>query len=1413
MSFFSALSDFLFSIAFYLPYLIGGFVIAGVVLLSILLATVWRGKRAGKALAERIGSNGASSGIADPYDTTTGFLSEAEPLPSLPLRQSFRRAVRLLRDHVNARDYKYAIPWYLLIGRDGAGASSLAESAGLNLPLGRPEEDWEGARDDIKWWFFDRGVLLDVPGEYIRTANTSRRRAGAASWSKLLSLLEAYRPKRPIDGIVVAIPLDDLLDPEGRALPNEVLRRNAEPLYKRVWEAQTRTGLSVPIYIMLTKGDLLPGFEPFVQNLPSHAVKDMFGWSNPNDYEVQYKDAWTTIALNTLANATLNAQLALCTEKRHVPGVELTQKLPSAINALSEPLTQYLHTIFKPSAFHEGFALRGLFLTGAGAGAGAGVGAGQDQYSAMAHAPSVFSDPHHHASGSLEAEGAHSIAFVHDVFSRKIFPEYGLARPVRRTMLNRNRRVSLAQFTSAAILAIGALGLVYSNAILREEMETVIPYVEDVGRALSDVEAARSSGLTGGGDNTGSFNREDTLKLLEDMTRLNADSLWALWIPTSWFSSLDDELIEHSVHAYDEIILKSMRAGLIEQGRLLAAGKLPDAHLLRSSSLASQDSVVADELGVATKDLDEFVSAVRLYESEIDRFNALRERGRTEDISELVEYLYGVALPESFNTNAGFYTRALEQIDSRDLDISPLSEGVSAKVADLVSKSASDAFQTSPLIQRLQTVAGRLDQGATRRGGAVDALEEISQDLNALSELVTEPRYRWLNDEDFNPITTFAGTIEHISGSQLLGPEIATLYADALDASVVLARRIAAQTGSFTLGVLLENEDGVPQPKLSSEAEALRDTLAGLFAKPFMEERRVKTLPPPAVPTTPVFWNKPLLEEAITLIDGYDAFVRDELIAAPRALHTLISTAAGERLEKNANNLIAQAYVTRRGGRGRGLRREDLVRQEVQELEQALPELTSIIQFYRAEELESSALSLTDLAALHSYGLLETIDELFAAEPFYEPRDASFSNWSGQENAALLAFAARDDATLREFLSSQRDRIILLATDYAAPVLSFLSEGEELPFSGGELALIRQWRGIAEEAEKYVLRKSGNSITALEAFILGDMSTARINTCSEVFSSDPLLAFEADYFLEQRNFLNEQLSLRCQLIAGDEAVGAYNVIADAFAANLQGKYPFARGPYQRDQREATTSDIQNFFAVFDANRDSAGNALESASLFGPDRQLARVFLNQLDEVRGFFSGLLSEADRSAAPVYTVNIDFRVNRAREVNANQVIEWRAEVNGQERTVRSSDQALRWSLGDPISLSFRWADSAPLTPAASGSSSSGGSVSRGGAGAGVGLGALRVTGRTASLEFNNLWSLIDLVRRQSARAEDFQDLVDPRPHTLRFDIPTRPRQGGQISISKLFIRTQISVLEAGKATPVTVPPFPVSAPLLDR
>ena len=76
-----------------------------------------------------------------------------------------------------------------------------------------------------------------------------------------LDLLKRHRRRRPINGAIVAISLQDLLmqTEDERALQARTIR-------SRLDELMDRLEIRFPIYLMLTKSDMVPGFSDFCGN-------------------------------------------------------------------------------------------------------------------------------------------------------------------------------------------------------------------------------------------------------------------------------------------------------------------------------------------------------------------------------------------------------------------------------------------------------------------------------------------------------------------------------------------------------------------------------------------------------------------------------------------------------------------------------------------------------------------------------------------------------------------------------------------------------------------------------------------------------------------------------------------------------------------------------------------------------------------------------------------------------------------------------------------------------------------------------------------------------------------------------------------------------------------------------------------
>ena len=164
------------------------------------------------------------------------------------------------------------LPWYLFIGAPGSGKTTALLHAGLRFPLGdAPSEATlrrSGGTRNCDWWFTDEAVLLDTAGRY----TTDDVDADRAAWLGFLDLLKLHRPTKPLNGVIATLSVYDLLH-----WADEEIARYAGQMRERVAQLQARLGARVPVYLVVTKADLLAGFGEFFSAFDAEQRAQVWG--------------------------------------------------------------------------------------------------------------------------------------------------------------------------------------------------------------------------------------------------------------------------------------------------------------------------------------------------------------------------------------------------------------------------------------------------------------------------------------------------------------------------------------------------------------------------------------------------------------------------------------------------------------------------------------------------------------------------------------------------------------------------------------------------------------------------------------------------------------------------------------------------------------------------------------------------------------------------------------------------------------------------------------------------------------------------------------------------------------------------------------------------------------------------------
>ena len=292
------------------------------------------------------------------------------------------------------RDRRYQLPWLMLVGEPGSGRTSLMAGTNLRRPYGAPtrkEMEAEG------WgvWLFDQGLVLDMPG---------MTEAPTEEWRALLQHLERLRGQRPIDGLMLTLPAHELAGP--KALNEVQLERKAQGLFARLQSLRAELGMRVPISVVITQTDHLPGFAAFCRTLPPRMRDEMLGWSSPYSPEEPYAPAWVDEAFESVHQELSRVQLELLADGWGEPADRESGFLfPSELRAMAEPLRRMLDVLFQSTPYTRPAMLRGIYFCG------------DPEAEATTRAP------------GKRASTPRTPLFITHLLERKVFPESGLAGP------------------------------------------------------------------------------------------------------------------------------------------------------------------------------------------------------------------------------------------------------------------------------------------------------------------------------------------------------------------------------------------------------------------------------------------------------------------------------------------------------------------------------------------------------------------------------------------------------------------------------------------------------------------------------------------------------------------------------------------------------------------------------------------------------------------------------------------------------------------------------------------------------------------------------------------------------------------------------------------------------------------------
>lgn len=367
------------------------------------------------------------------------------------LRKSWEEGIVKFRER--GKDL-YSVPWYLMVGESGSGKTEAIRHCNVGFPPGLQDKlQGSGGTMNMHWWFTNQSVIIDTAGRLLQET-------GRQEWRQFLKMMRKARPIRPVNGLLLVIPADSLIKDTG-----DDLEKKGGRIASALDEIQEELGVRFPVYVVVTKCDLINGFREYFDAMPDPELKlqeQMVGWSNPQSLDDAFNPAVVEQHLKSVRDRLAQRRYQLLLDpvhtedstRRRIEQVDALYSFPDTLVSLAPRLRRYLEMVFVAGEWsRKPLFIRGIYFTSS-----MQEGAALDAELAEALGVKVADLQQEQVAARRE-----KTFFLRDVFVAKVFKEFGLVTAAANIKKSQGaqRTILMATGFVAAVLALGLTGWSY----------------------------------------------------------------------------------------------------------------------------------------------------------------------------------------------------------------------------------------------------------------------------------------------------------------------------------------------------------------------------------------------------------------------------------------------------------------------------------------------------------------------------------------------------------------------------------------------------------------------------------------------------------------------------------------------------------------------------------------------------------------------------------------------------------------------------------------------------------------------------------------------------------------------------------------------------------------------------------------
>ena len=277
------------------------------------------------------------------------------------LKRKFYESIKIIRKsslYKDKRRARYELPWYLVVGNNSEGKTTLLESSGLDFPLNVNYDNRviveEESTKSFQWYFAEHSVFIDMPGNYIELKQNPE---DPVIWKSFLTLFTKKRWRRPINGIILTISVDTLVDKTEKEL-----EQYGKDLRDRFDELSKSFMSSIPIYLIITKSDKIEGFNEYFSNLTEEEKNEILGIT----FDAENKNIDTNIVKPQLEDLLKRLNSSVLDRMHYEWEEEYRSKIflfCENFSELFEKVNLFVDICFAQTRYRKPLMLRGIYFT------------------------------------------------------------------------------------------------------------------------------------------------------------------------------------------------------------------------------------------------------------------------------------------------------------------------------------------------------------------------------------------------------------------------------------------------------------------------------------------------------------------------------------------------------------------------------------------------------------------------------------------------------------------------------------------------------------------------------------------------------------------------------------------------------------------------------------------------------------------------------------------------------------------------------------------------------------------------------------------------------------------------------------------------------------------------------------------